>query len=103
MTQSLKMMARARIAHIDKHNPMLLDTHGRAHNYLRISLTERCNLRCTYCMPADGVALTHSSKLLSSAEILRLARVFVEHGVTKIRLTGGEPTVRKDLLEIVGK
>jgi uncharacterized radical SAM superfamily Fe-S cluster-containing enzyme len=81
--------------------PMLLDTHGRAHTYLRISLTERCNLRCLYCMPEDGVELAPRSALLTSEEIVRLARLFVRAGVTKIRLTGGEPTIRADLEDIV--
>jgi molybdenum cofactor biosynthesis enzyme MoaA len=80
-----------------------MDTFNRHHNYLRISLTERCNLRCTYCMPEEGVQLTPKQKLLTADEILRLARLFVDQGVTKIRLTGGEPTLRKDLLEIVRK
>ena len=80
---------------------MLLDTHGRAHTYLRISLTERCNLRCLYCMPEDGVELAPRSALLTSEEIVRLARLFVRAGVTKIRLTGGEPTIRADLEDIV--
>ncbi|CAM9159213.1 unnamed protein product [Ascophyllum nodosum] len=81
---------------------MLLDTHGRYHNYLRISLTERCNLRCVYCMPEDGVDLQPKEKMLTQQEILRLAGMFVDAGVDKIRLTGGEPLVRKDLPEIVG-
>jgi GTP 3',8-cyclase / cyclic pyranopterin monophosphate synthase len=81
--------------------PTLTDTFGRHHTYLRISLTERCNLRCTYCMPAEGVELTSKSNILSTDEILRLAHLFVDQGVEKIRLTGGEPTVRKDLLDIV--
>lgn len=79
---------------------MLVDSFGRLHTYLRISLTERCNLRCQYCMPADGVELTPSPKLLTKAEILRLANLFVTSGVDKIRLTGGEPTVRKDIDDI---
>ncbi|KAI8849718.1 hypothetical protein BC829DRAFT_425257 [Chytridium lagenaria] len=79
----------------------LTDTFNRQHTYLRISLTEKCNLRCTYCMPPEGVPLTPSTHLLTTPEILRLARLFVLQNVTKIRLTGGEPTVRKDLLEIV--
>lgn len=81
--------------------PHLTDTFGRQHTYLRISLTERCNLRCQYCMPAEGVNLTHKSKLLTTDEILRLAELFVRQGINKIRLTGGEPTVHKDLLHIV--
>ena len=77
----------------------LLDTYGRFHNYLRISLVERCNLRCTYCMPPEGIPL--SDQLLSTPEVLRLASHFVSRGVTKFRLTGGEPTLRKDLTEII--
>lgn len=81
----------------------LLDTFGRNHTYLRISLTERCNLRCTYCMPAEGVQLTQKTKLLTKEEILYVAKLFVQEGVRKIRLTGGEPTVRKDIVEIIEK
>jgi len=76
---------------------------SRKHTYLRISLTERCNLRCTYCMPAAGVALTPSDRLLSGDEVLRVASLFVGAGVDKIRLTGGEPTVRPDLAEICAR
>ncbi|XP_011625432.1 GTP 3',8-cyclase, mitochondrial [Amborella trichopoda] len=76
---------------------MLVDSFGRMHTYLRISLTERCNLRCQYCMPAEGVELTPNSKLLSQGEIIRLANLFVTSGVDKIRLTGGEPTIRPDI------
>lgn len=78
---------------------MLIDSFGRMHTYLRISLTERCNLRCHYCMPPEGVDLTPKPQLLSLNEILRLAYLFVTSGVDKIRLTGGEPTVRKDIEE----
>ncbi|KAK9157181.1 hypothetical protein Scep_003755 [Stephania cephalantha] len=79
---------------------MLIDSFGRLHTYLRISLTERCNLRCQYCMPADGVELTPKPQLLSTTEIIRLANLFVSSGVDKIRLTGGEPTIRKDIEDI---
>ncbi|KAL2458249.1 Cyclic pyranopterin monophosphate synthase [Abeliophyllum distichum] len=79
---------------------MLVDSFGRQHTYLRISLTERCNLRCQYCMPAEGTELTPSKELLSTNEIVRLANLFVSSGVHKIRLTGGEPTIRKDIEEI---
>lgn len=79
---------------------MLIDSFGRLHTYLRISLTERCNLRCQYCMPAEGVELTPSSQLLSPNEIVSLANLFVTSGVNKIRLTGGEPTIRKDIEDI---
>lgn len=64
---------------------MLTDTFGRHHTYLRISLTERCNLRCTYCMPAEGIDLAPSSTMLSKDEIVRVVRLFVEAGVTKVR------------------
>lgn len=80
---------------------VLIDTFQRPHSYLRISLSERCNLRCQYCMPEDGVDLTPHEKLLSSEEILKLSEVFVKQGLTKIRLTGGEPLVRKDLVDII--
>lgn len=79
---------------------MLVDSFGRMHTYLRISLTERCNLRCQYCMPAEGVDLTSTPKLLTRNEIMRLANLFVSSGVNKIRLTGGEPTIRKDIEDI---
>lgn len=79
----------------------LTDTFDRQHDYLRISITEKCNLRCTYCMPEDGVELQPEEKLLSTDEIVRLARTFVQEGVTKIRLTGGEPTVRRDIVDLV--
>jgi cyclic pyranopterin phosphate synthase len=79
----------------------LTDRFSRHHNYLRISITERCNLRCLYCMPSEGVTLSPASHLLSTPEILELARLFVSEGVTKIRLTGGEPTVRRDFVELV--
>ncbi|KAJ1356058.1 Molybdenum cofactor biosynthesis protein moc-5 [Parelaphostrongylus tenuis] len=80
---------------------LFVDTYGRTHTYLRISLTEKCNLRCLYCMPEEGVTLSPASHLLTSDEIVRLVELFASHGVNKIRLTGGEPTIRKDLVEIV--
>ncbi|XP_071962539.1 uncharacterized protein [Antedon mediterranea] len=79
----------------------LTDSFGREHNYLRISLTEKCNLRCQYCMPAEGVPLSPKSHLLSTDEITEISRLFVGQGVNKIRLTGGEPLVRPDILKIV--
>ncbi|XP_033158558.1 molybdenum cofactor biosynthesis protein 1 isoform X2 [Drosophila mauritiana] len=88
---------------VQRKNSPLTDSFGRHHTYLRISLTERCNLRCDYCMPAEGVPLQPKNKLLTTEEILRLARIFVEQGVRKIRLTGGEPTVRRDIVEIVAQ
>ncbi|XP_026833064.1 molybdenum cofactor biosynthesis protein 1 isoform X2 [Drosophila erecta] len=88
---------------VQRKNSPLTDSFGRHHTYLRISLTERCNLRCDYCMPAEGVQLQPKNNLLTTGEILRLARIFVEQGVRKIRLTGGEPTVRRDIVEIVAQ
>jgi len=79
----------------------LTDSFGRFHDYLRISLTEKCNLRCKYCMPPEGVALSPKENMLTTQEILRIANVFVDLGVTKIRLTGGEPTVRRDIVDVV--
>ena len=79
----------------------LVDKHQRTHNYLRISLTEKCNLRCTYCMPIEGIPLTPAAHLMSADEIFEIASHFVKRGVDKIRLTGGEPTVRKDFNQII--
>ena len=82
---------------------ILQDSHGRDHGYLRISLIERCNLRCTYCMPEEGVQLSPKSHLMTYEEIYEIAKTFVNHGVTKIRLTGGEPLIRKDIPVILEK
>lgn len=80
---------------------ILTDTFGRHHTYLRISLTEKCNLRCVYCMPAEGVKLTNNNDILKTDEIIRISKLFVKNGVKKIRLTGGEPTVRRDIIQII--
>lgn len=80
---------------------MIVDSHHRIHNYLRISLTDACNFRCFYCMPNEEVEVTPYSKLMSKNEIVSLAKTFVQLGVNKIRLTGGEPLVRKDVAEII--
>ncbi|KAK1991969.1 molybdenum cofactor biosynthesis protein A [Colletotrichum falcatum] len=79
----------------------LTDTFQRQHDYLRISVTERCNLRCVYCMPEEGVPLSPPRELLTTPEIALLSDVFVSQGVTKIRLTGGEPTVRRDIVPLM--
>lgn len=79
----------------------LTDKYSREHNYLRISLTERCNLRCLYCMPEEGVPLSPPEHILTTPEIVYLSSLFVDQGVNKIRLTGGEPTVRKDILDLM--
>jgi molybdenum cofactor biosynthesis protein A len=81
----------------------LTDKFGRQHSYLRVSLSEKCNLRCLYCMPEEGVPVQPQSHLLSNDEIMTLARQFVDQGVNKIRLTGGEPLLRKDIVDLVGR
>lgn len=97
-----KKRRRFKLENVKPFRHFLTDSFGRHHTYLRISLTERCNLRCQYCMPEEGVPLTPGDQLLRTDEIVRLAKHFVRNGVRKIRLTGGEPTLRKDLLDIVG-
>jgi molybdenum cofactor biosynthesis protein A len=88
---------------MENNNNSMQDTHGRGHNYLRISITEHCNLRCTYCMPAEGIALTPRAHLMTADEIVTIAQTFVSLGVNKIRLTGGEPLVRKDAKDIISR
>jgi len=82
---------------------ILKDSFGRVHNYLRVSITERCNLRCTYCMPENGIPLTADDRLPTVDERMQIISVFKEMGVDKIRLTGGEPLVSKDLPEILDR
>ncbi|XP_058931347.1 molybdenum cofactor biosynthesis protein 1 isoform X2 [Kogia breviceps] len=89
--------------HAAPFSAFLTDSFGRRHSYLRISLTEKCNLRCQYCMPEEGVPLTPKADLLTTEEILTLARLFVKEGVDKIRLTGGEPLIRPDVVDIVAQ
>jgi GTP 3',8-cyclase len=79
----------------------LIDPQGRAIDYLRISVTDRCNYRCSYCVPADGAARSAREDLLSFEEIAALVKVFVGLGVRRVRLTGGEPTVRRELPMLV--
>ncbi|KAI0168305.1 hypothetical protein BJ166DRAFT_563245 [Pestalotiopsis sp. NC0098] len=92
---------RSRLKEARPFSDFLTDTYQRQHDYLRISLTERCNLRCVYCMPEEGVPLSPQRELLTTPEIVMLSSVFVAQGVNKIRLTGGEPTVRKDILPLM--
>src|SRR5687767_5974231 len=80
---------------------MIQDQFNRVHDYLRISLTDNCNLRCFYCMPEEEYDFTPASRLMQPHEIETIARIFVEQGVKKIRLTGGEPLVRKDAAQII--
>ncbi len=79
----------------------LLDSFGRVHDYLRISLTDRCNLRCIYCMPDLRMQFMPPAALMQAGELITLARHFVSLGVKKIRLTGGEPLMRKDAAQII--
>ena len=76
----------------------LVDSFGRQINYVRLAVTDRCNLRCQYCMPAHGIDIVARQELLSYKEMYRIVRVLTELGVNKIRLTGGEPFVRKDFV-----
>jgi len=80
---------------------MIKDSFNRVHDYLRISLTDNCNLRCFYCMPEEDYDFTPASKLMQADEVETLAKIFVAEGVKKIRLTGGEPLVRKDAAKII--
>jgi cyclic pyranopterin phosphate synthase len=80
---------------------MITDRFNRIHNYLRISITDNCNLRCFYCMPEEDYEFTPTSRLMQVDEIEALANIFVSQGINKIRLTGGEPLVRKDAAAII--
>jgi GTP 3',8-cyclase len=80
---------------------MIVDGFNRVHDYLRISLTDNCNLRCFYCMPEEEYEFTPASRLMQADEIEAIAKIFVAQGVNKIRLTGGEPLVRKDAADII--
>src|SRR5512135_1260936 len=79
----------------------LLDTVGRVADDLRVSVTDGCNFRCTYCMPAEGLPWLKKAEILSYEEIERIARVAVNVGIEQIRLTGGEPLVRRDVPDLV--
>ncbi len=79
----------------------LFDNHGRPINYLRLAVTDRCNLRCFYCMPEEGIHYLPKKDLLTFEEIERLIKILASLGITKVRLTGGEPFVRKDLMKLI--
>lgn len=79
----------------------LVDAYERKIDYLRISVTDRCNLRCVYCMPPEGIDLAESKNILRYEEFLRLIRIAAGHGVTKVRVTGGEPLVRKGIVDFL--
>src|SRR3954447_23306358 len=85
---------------MSEHDGRLIDSFGRVHNNLRISVTDRCNIRCVYCMP-EVVEFLPRASLLTYEEIERFARVAAGLGIDKIRLTGGEPLVRKDLPRLI--
>jgi len=79
----------------------LTDSHGREHRDLRVSLTDRCSLRCSYCMPAEGLPWIPGVDILTTAELVRLVSIAVDLGIDQVRLTGGEPLLRPDVVEIV--
>lgn len=81
--------------------PLLFDNHSREMSYLRLAVTDRCNLRCTYCMPAEGIAYLPEKKLLSWEEMLRIVHVLNQLGIRKVRITGGEPFVRPGLMDFL--
>ena len=81
----------------------LVDSFGRVHTYLRVSVTERCNLRCAYCMPPQGIDLRPREHILSYEEIERVTRLLARMGIRKVRLTGGEPLVRRDVVHLVAQ
>jgi len=81
----------------------LIDSFGRLHDNLRISVTDRCNIRCFYCMPEEGVKFEPHSNILSYEEIERFARIAVSLGIRKLRITGGEPLVRRNLSTLIRK
>jgi molybdenum cofactor biosynthesis protein A len=80
---------------------MLIDNHGRQINYLRMAITDRCNLRCLYCMPQQGLEWEKRSALLTYEEIMRLLKIYAALGITKLRFTGGEPFLRKDFMQLL--
>src|ERR1700721_3810963 len=84
-------------------SPPLIDSYGRIHTSLRISATDRCNVRCFYCMPEEGVTFQPRDEILTFEEIERIARIAVGLGIDKIRVTGGEPLVRKDLPVLIAR
>ncbi|WP_028609908.1 GTP 3',8-cyclase MoaA [Paenibacillus harenae] len=83
--------------------PALTDRFGRVHDYLRISVTDRCNLRCLYCMPEEGMTFTESENLLSYDQIVEVVEAGAELGISKLRITGGEPLIRPDLDGLIGR
>ncbi len=91
----------SQISEMSPSKSQLLDNHNRPINYLRLAVTDRCNLRCFYCMPADGIRYLPKKELLTFEEIERLVTLLASMGISKIRLTGGEPFVRTDLIKLI--
>ena len=83
------------------HFLMLYDNHGRPINYLRLAVTDRCNLRCFYCMPEEGIDYLPRKELLTYEEMERTIRLMVEMGINKVRITGGEPFLRKGMMDFL--
>lgn len=81
--------------------PLLTDRFGRVHDYIRISVTDRCNLRCVYCMPDEGMTFLPHEKVLSKDEIVDFMKIMVGYGIKKVRITGGEPLLRTDIVDII--
>ena len=81
----------------------MYDSFKRRINYLRVSVTDRCNLRCTYCMPAEGVKMLSHADILTYEEIFEVIQMAVSMGIDKVRITGGEPLVRKGIVEFIGR
>ncbi len=79
----------------------MLDSYKRDINYLRVSVTDRCNLRCKYCMPAEGVSLMRHEDILSFEEIIDIVKIAVSKGISKVRITGGEPLVRRGIVSLI--
>ncbi len=84
-----------------KQQAVLHDSFGRKHDYIRISVTDKCNLRCVYCMPEEGLPFFPDESVLSCAEIIQMVKNFARMGIKKVRLTGGEPLMRSDIIEII--
>ncbi len=82
---------------------MLFDNHGRVVNYLRLAVTDRCNLRCFYCMPEEGIEYVARKELLTYEEMIRIVSIFAHYGISKVRITGGEPFLRKGMLPFLYK
>lgn len=87
----------------DKVSNLIYDNHGRPITYVRLSVTDRCNLRCFYCMPEKGMRFLPKKELLTYEEMERLLNILAQLGITKVRITGGEPFVRKDLIKFLAK